>query len=170
MHNKNLPLIKFYYPLLVIASFILLILSSCQSNETNSTSKEFKGVMKLDVRESTADWDPYIRKKAPEGSPNILFILYDDTGLATWSPYGGRVNMPTLDKLAAEGLTYTQWHTVALCSPTRSTILTGRNHNINGMGSITEGANGFPGYSSQIPEQLLLLDTYFRIMVGVHSG
>jgi len=113
----------------------------------------FKGDIKLDVRESTADWNPYIRKKAPEGSPNILFILYDDTGLATWSPYGGRVNMPTLDKLAADGLTYTQWHTVALCSPTRSCILTGRNHNLNGMGSITEGANGFPGYSSQIPAQ-----------------
>jgi arylsulfatase len=61
--------------------------------------------------------------------------------------------MPTLDKLAADGLTYTQWHTVALCSPTRSTILTGRNHNLNGMGSITEGANGFPGFSAHIPEQ-----------------
>ncbi len=66
--------------------------------------------------------------------------------------------MPTLDKLAADGLTYTQWHTVALCSPTRSCILTGRNHNLNGMGSITEGANGFPGYSGQIPEQ----DSYYR--------
>jgi arylsulfatase A-like enzyme len=113
----------------------------------------FKGDIKLDVRQSTPDWQPFIRKKAPEGSPNILFILYDDTGLATWSPFGGRVNMPTLDKLAADGLTYTQWHTVALCSPTRSCILTGRNHNLNGMGSITEGANGFPGYSSQIPAQ-----------------
>ena len=115
--------------------------------------EQFKGLITLDVRESTADWNPYIRKKAPEGSPNILFILYDDTGLATWSPYGGRVNMPTMDKLAADGLTFTQWHTVALCSPTRSCILTGRNHNLNGMGSITEGANGFPGYSSQIPAQ-----------------
>ncbi len=121
----------------------------------NATAQEvpFEGDIKLDVRESTPDWQPYIRKKAPEGAPNILFILFDDTGLATWSPYGGRVNMPTIDALAAEGLTYTQWHTVALCSPTRSTILTGRNHNLNGSGSIVEGANGFPGYSSQIPEQ-----------------
>lgn len=117
------------------------------------TPTPFNGIIKLDVRESTPDWQPYIRKKAPEGSPNVLFILYDDTGLATWSTYGGRVNMPTLDALAKDGLTYTQWHTVALCSPTRSCILTGRNHNLNGMGSITEGANGFPGYSSQIPEQ-----------------
>jgi arylsulfatase len=91
----------------------------------------FKGTVKLDVRDSVADWNPYTPKKAPEGSPNFLFILYDDTGLAAWSPYGGRINMPTLDKLASNGLIYTQWHTTALCSPTRSTILTGRNHHVN---------------------------------------
>ena len=118
------------------------LMSGCEQspqkeNQDKASANEFKGVVKLDVRESTPDWNPYIRKKAPEGSPNILFILYDDTGLATWSPYGGRVSMPTLDKLAADGLTYTQWHTVALCSPTRSCLLTGRNHNINGSGAIT---------------------------------
>ena len=78
----------------------------------------FNGVIKLDVRDSKNDWTPYTPKKAPEGAPNFLFILYDDTGLAAWSPYGGRINMPTLDKLAANGLIYTQWHTTALCSPT----------------------------------------------------
>lgn len=116
-------------------------------------AQTFKGDIKLDVRNSKADWGPYTRKKAPEGSPNILFILYDDTGLGAWSPYGGRIQMPTMDKLAAEGLTYTQWHTVALCSPTRSCINTGRNHNLNGMGIITEGANGFPGFNCQLPAQ-----------------
>jgi arylsulfatase A-like enzyme len=121
--------------------------------ETAQAGKIFKGDIKLDVRDSKADWAPYIRKQAPEGSPNILFILYDDTGLGAWSPYGGRINMPTLDKLAADGLTYTQWHTVALCSPTRSCINTGRNHNLNGMGAITEGSNGFPGYCCQLPPQ-----------------
>src|SRR6185369_11806566 len=89
----------------------------------------------------------------PRGAPNVLVILYDDTGLAAWSPYGGAINMPTLDKLAANGLTYTQWHTTALCSPTRSTLITGRNHNLNAMGSITEGANGYPGYNGRIPDQ-----------------
>lgn len=117
----------------------------------------FKGEVKLDVRDSKPDWGPYIRKKAPAGSPNILFILYDDTGLGAWSPYGGRINMPTLDALAADGLTYTQWHTVALCSPTRSCLNTGRNHNLNGMGAITEGANGFPGYSCQLPAQAVTM-------------
>lgn len=87
--------------------------------------KDFKGTIKLDVRDSKADWGPFTPKKAPEGAPNVLFVLYDDTGLAAWSPYGGRIKMPTLDKLAKNGLTYTQWHTCALCSPTRSTLLTG---------------------------------------------
>lgn len=132
---------------------LLSILTAILLNLCTYAQEPFKGVVKLDVRESTPDWKPFIRKKAPEGSPNILFILYDDTGLAAWSPYGGRISMPTMDKLAAEGLTYTQWHTVALCSPTRSTLLTGRNHNLNGMGTITEGANGFPGYSCMLPAQ-----------------
>src|SRR5689334_16876400 len=124
-----------------------------QTTSSDSTQSTFKGVIKLDVRDSKADWAPFIRKKAPEGSPNILIVLYDDTGLGAWSPYGGRISMPTMDKLAAEGITYTQWHTVALCSPTRSCINTGRNHTLNGMGSITEGANGFPGYSAMLPPQ-----------------
>ncbi len=117
------------------------------------TKKPFKGVIKLDVRDSVADWEPYTPTKAPEGAPNILFVLYDDTGLAAWSPFGGRVNMPTLQTLADRGLTYSQWHTTALCSPTRSTMLTGRNHHVNGMACITEGANGFPGAHGRIPDE-----------------
>ena len=116
-------------------------------------TKPFKGVINLDVRKSTPDWEPYILAKAPEGAPNVLFVLYDDTGLAMWSPFGGRVNMPTLQKLADRGLMYSQWHTTALCSPTRSTCLTGRNHHLNGMAAITEGANGFPGAHSRIPDE-----------------
>jgi len=134
-------------------AFLFAPVSRAQQYANPLPPKDYKGVIKLDVRDSKADWAPYIRKKAPEGSPNILFILYDDTGLAAWSPYGGRISMPTMDKLAADGLTYTQWHTVALCSPTRSCINTGRNHNLNGMGSITEASNGFPGYSCQLPPQ-----------------
>jgi arylsulfatase len=59
-------------------------------------NEDSKGVIKRDVRDSTADWSPYELKHAPDGAPNILVVLYDDTGLATWSPFGGRVNMPTL--------------------------------------------------------------------------
>jgi arylsulfatase A-like enzyme len=139
---------------LMLAAMALLTVGCNQQQQKNGQSTpSFKGVVKLDVRDSKADWAPFIRKKAPEGSPNILIILYDDTGLGAWSPYGGRISMPTLDKLAAGGLTYTQFHTAALCSPTRSCFNTGRNHNLNGMGSITEASNGFPGYSCQLPAQ-----------------
>src|SRR5262249_32873623 len=118
---------------------------SAQASAQTPAPPGSNAVIKLDVRDSKADWTPYIPKKAPAGAPNFLFILYDDTGLAAWSPYGGRISMPTLDRLAANGLIYTQWHTTALCSPSRSTMLTGRNHHLNGMASITESANGFPG-------------------------
>jgi arylsulfatase len=117
------------------------------------SNKDFNGVIKLDIRDSTPDWSPYLLKKAPEGAPNILIVLYDDTGLAAWSPYGGRISMPTLDRLAADGLTYTQWHTTALCSPTRSTFLTGRNHHVNRCASITEGSMGFPGAAGRLPAE-----------------
>jgi arylsulfatase A-like enzyme len=114
---------------------------------------KFKGVIKLDVRDSVADWTPFLPAKAPAGSPNILFVLFDDTGLAAWSPFGGLINMPNLQKVADRGLMYSQWHTTALCSPTRSTLLTGRNHHLNGMAAITEGANGFPGANGRVPPQ-----------------
>ena len=114
-------------------------------------SKPFSGKISLDVRDSTPDWSPYVADKAPEGAPNVLIVLYDDTGLAAWSPYGGRIEMPTLDRLARDGLTYSQWHTVALCAPTRSCLLTGRHHHQNACANISECASGFPGYNSHIP-------------------
>ncbi|MCJ7511652.1 MAG: arylsulfatase [Anaerolineales bacterium] len=120
-------------------------------------TKPFKGVIKLDVRDSVADWEPYTLTRAPEGAPNILFVLYDDTGLAAWSPFGGRINMPTMDKLAENGLTYSQWHTTALCSPSRSTLLTGRNHHLNGFASITEASNGFPGQHCRLQDTTMTI-------------
>jgi arylsulfatase A-like enzyme len=142
------------------ALFFLCFLSgiiqtvSAQADPQQITRENFKGKISIDVRDSKEDWEPYLPKKAPKGAPNILFILYDDTGLAAWSPFGGSINMPTLQKLADNGLTYTQWHTTALCSPTRSTLLTGRNHHLNGMAAITEGAAGFPGASGRLPKQV----------------
>jgi sulfatase-like protein len=132
---------------LAVAATATIAPAGAQQPQPVGPYKDFKGTINLDVRDSKADWGPFTPKKAPAGAPNILFVLYDDTGLAAWSPYGGRINMPTLDKLAENGITYTQWHTVALCSPTRSTLLTGRNHTLNGMAAITEGSNGFPGWS-----------------------
>lgn len=116
-------------------------------------NRNFGGTIDLDIRRSTADWPSFLDPKAPSGAPNVLVILYDDTGQAAWSPYGGRIEMPTLDRLARDGLTYTQWHTTSVCSPTRSCFLTGRNHHENGFGTIAESAAGFPGYSGHIPPE-----------------
>ena len=148
--------------LTLIGSLLGAALSlTAMAQETQSVGpyKDFKGKIELDIRDSIADWGPFTPKRAPEGAPNILFVLYDDTGLASWSPYGGRINMPTLQKLADNGLRYTQWHTTALCSPTRSTFLTGRNHHVNGMRGITEGANGFPGASGRMPAECATIGT-----------
>ena len=114
-------------------------------------ARQFNGRIALDIRDSTPDWTPYLADRAPEGAPNVLIVLYDDTGLAAWSPYGGRIRMPTMDRLAADGLTYSQWHTTALCGPTRSCFLTGRNHHQNSFATIAETATGFPGNNTHIP-------------------
>ena len=115
-----------------------------QSDPREVRKKNFHGTINLDIRDSKSDWNAYTPIKAPEGAPNVLFVLFDDTGLASWSPFGGAINMPTLQRLADSGLIYTQWHTTALCSPTRSTLLTGRNHHLTGNAAITETADGFP--------------------------
>jgi arylsulfatase len=125
-------------------------------------AKPFKGKIALDIRKSKPDWPSFLDAKAPKGSPNVLVILYDDTGQAAWSPYGGRISMPTMDRLAKNGLTYTQWHTTSVCSPTRSTMLTGRNHHMNGFGTIAESAAGFPGYSGHIPRDCATMATVLR--------
>ena len=112
---------------------------------------DFNGRIELDIRDSVPDWSPYLAQQAPAGAPNVLIVLYDDTGLAAWSPFGGRIEMPTLDRLAGDGLTYSQWHTTALCGPTRSCFLTGRNHHQNSFATIAETATGFPGNNTHIP-------------------
>ena len=91
--------------------------------------------------------------KAPKGAPNIVLILLDDVGFGTCSTFGGPVPTPALDRVAANGLRFNQFHTTALCSPTRAAMLTGRNHHTVHMGGIPEGANVFPGYDSVIPKE-----------------
>jgi len=114
-------------------------------------AKEFKGTIKLDARDSTPDWEPYLQPVAPAGSPNILYIVLDDVGFSAMEPWGGLIDTPNINKLAANGLTYTNWHTTALCSPTRSSLLTGRNHTTNGMACIAEATTGYPNANGHIP-------------------
>ncbi|MFF1904805.1 arylsulfatase [Kitasatospora sp. NPDC058218] len=116
-------------------------------------AKPFRGVVNLDIRDSVPDWGPYEQPKAPPGSPNVLYIVLDDVGFGAMGCYGGPIETPNIDRIAANGLRYGQWHTTALCSPTRSCLLTGRNHTTNGMACISEAAVGFPGGNGHIPPE-----------------
>ena len=116
-------------------------------------SKPFKGVVNVDIRDSTPDWAPFEPPRAPEGAPNVVYIVLDDVGFSAMSCYGGPIPTPNIDRIANDGLRYTQWHTTALCSPTRSCLLTGRNHTRNSMACITEAAVGFPNASGTIPPE-----------------
>jgi len=110
--------------------------------------------------------------RAREGAPNVLFIVLDDTGFGHIGCFGSPINTPNLDALAADGLRYNNMHTTALCSPSRSCILTGRNHHSNGMSCITEGSEGFPGSNGQIPfengflSEILLQNGYNTYCLG----
>jgi arylsulfatase A-like enzyme len=116
-------------------------------------AREFSGTINVDIRDSVPDWSPFEPASAPEGSPNVVFIVLDDVGFSAMGCYGGPVETPNIDRIAADGVRYTQWHTTALCSPTRSCLLTGRNHTRNSMACITEAAIGFPNASGTIPPE-----------------
>ena len=116
-------------------------------------AKAFNGVVNVDIRDSVPDWTPFEPPKAPDGAPNVVYIVLDDVGFSAMGSYGGPVPTPNIDRVAADGVRYTQWHTTALCSPTRSCLLTGRNHTRNSMACITEAAIGFPNASGSIPPE-----------------
>jgi hypothetical protein len=105
-----------------------------------------------DARDATAPapWEV----KAPKGAPNVVLVLVDDFGFGMSSAFGGPIKMPFADRLAANGLRYNRFHTTALCSPTRTALLTGRNHHSNNMAGITEVATAFPGNTGVRPASI----------------
>ncbi len=113
---------------------------------------EFQGKIGENYKDSTPDWTPALPLAAPEGAPNVIVIVLDDVGYGHLGCYGGPIETPNLDKLAAGGLRYTNFHTTALCSPSRGALLTGRNHHAIGLAAITEAATGFPGNYGSIPK------------------
>jgi arylsulfatase A-like enzyme len=130
----------------------------------------FPGVISRTVDESTPAWPEPLR--ARPGTPNVLFIVQDDTGFGQLGCYGSPIRTPNLDELAKNGLCFNNMHTTALCSPTRSCILTGRNHHSNGMSCITEGSTGYPGGNGYIPfengflSEILLQNGYSTFAAG----
>ncbi|MCU1464008.1 MAG: sulfatase family protein [Acidimicrobiales bacterium] len=112
-------------------------------------SGEFRGTIGRYHWESEPWWPD--EPRAPEGAPNVLLVLLDDVGFAQLGCFGSDIDTPAFDRLAANGLRYANFHTTALCSPTRACVLTGRNHHTCGMGRVIDLATGFPGYDARIP-------------------
>jgi arylsulfatase A-like enzyme len=126
---------------------------SNQPEKGQAVGEPFKGTINIDIRDSVPDWSPFEPPKAPEGAPNVVYIVLDDVGFSAMGCYGGPIPTPNIDRIADSGVRFTQWHTTALCSPTRSCLLTGRNHTRNSMACITEAACGFPNGSGTIPPE-----------------
>ncbi len=130
----------------------------------------FPGRIGRTVEDSKPAWPEPIRAKP--GAPNVLYIVLDDTGFGQLGCYGSPISTPNLDRLAANGLLYTNMYTTALCSPSRSCMITGRNHHSNGMACITEGSEGYPGSNGAIPfengflSEMLLGQGYNTYAVG----
>jgi len=115
----------------------------------------------FDARNATPP--PRFEVKAPATAPNVLIVLIDDMGFGQSSAFGGPIKMPTVERLANNGLRYNHFHTTALCSPTRAALLSGRNHHVNNMGSITETATAFPGQTGQRPNSVAPLAEMLRL-------
>jgi arylsulfatase A-like enzyme len=120
----------------------------------------FGGVTKESATESTQWWPP--RVVPPKGAPNVLLIMTDDEGYGVPSTFGGVVPTPSLDRIAQAGLRYTQFHSTALCSPTRAALITGRNHHSTGTGIIGELSTGFSGYNTIIPKEVTTIGRILR--------
>ncbi len=114
----------------------------------------------LDARDAKAP--PRFEVKAPVGAPNVVIVLIDDIGFGHSSAFGGPIQMPTLERLASSGLKYNRFHTTALCSPTRTALLTGRNHHANNAGAIMEVATAFPGNTGIRPKSIATLAEILR--------
>ncbi|MCA0331718.1 MAG: sulfatase-like hydrolase/transferase [Actinobacteria bacterium] len=112
---------------------------------------EWTGKVALDIRDAEPDWAPFLAPQAPAGAPNVLFVVWDDVGFGTMESFGGPVRTPAMSRIAERGVKYANFHTTALCSPTRASLLTGRNATSNGMATIAEFSSGFPGISTRIP-------------------
>jgi arylsulfatase A-like enzyme len=130
------------------------------------------GRIAVDIRDSQPDWEPFLAPKASDGAPNVLIIAWDDLGYATMDSFGGLVQCPNMARIADRGVKFANFHTTALCSPTRASLLTGRNATSNGMATIAEFASGFPGISTRIPfengfiSEVLALHGYNTYCVG----
>jgi arylsulfatase A-like enzyme len=120
--------------------------TTVEGNQLPPPPQPFRGKIERNAAQSTPYWP--MRVVPPKGAPNVLLIMTDDTGFGVSSTFGGVIPSPTLDRIAANGLRYTNFNSTALCSPTRAAIITGRNHHSMGFGVVAEQSTGYPGYNS----------------------
>jgi len=121
---------------------------------------KFGGTIGLDAEQSKPYWPPNV--VPPQGAPNVLLIMTDDAGYGVSGTFGGVIPTPALDRIASMGLRYTQFHSTALCSPTRAALITGRNHHSTGFGVVAEQATGYPGYDSIIGPENATIGTILQ--------
>ena len=159
-------------PFLLAAGLVLALAASIPvsaAEQVDSLNREVLPILEpkrplyseLDVRDAKAP--PPFDVKAPVGAPNVLIVLVDDLGFAGTSTFGGPVTTPTFDQIASQGLHYNNFHTTAVCSPTRTALKSGRNHHVNNMGSIIETGTAFPGNTGRIPEDVAPLAEILRL-------
>ena len=120
----------------------------------------FGGVIKEKAADSRPWWAPRI--VPPKGAPNVLLIMTDDVGFGAPSTFGGVIPTPALDRIAEEGLRFTNFHSTSLCSPSRAALITGRNHHVAGFGVVGEIATGYPGYDSIIRKECGTIGTILK--------
>jgi arylsulfatase A-like enzyme len=137
--------------LIVAAGVMLNLTHSLRAQNITQQQKPFTGIIGQTSADSEESWTRW--PKAPAGAPNVVWILLDDVGFGASTTFGGQIQTPTFDSLAGNGLRYTNFHTAAICAPTRAALLTGRNHHNVHMGGFghTILASGFPGYDGRIP-------------------
>ena len=150
-----------------VVSLAIVILVACIANTASAQAvpvdrtvlplaePSYPPITELDVRKATPP--PRFEVKAPAGAPNVLVILLDNLGFGATKPFGGVINMPTLDRLANGGLRYNNFHTAPLCSPSRVALLTGRNPHSANMGSVAEVATAFTGQTAERPDSVATL-------------
>ena len=143
---------QFHYGVALLTAAVLTSAVASAQEVLPRPEPPFKGYIGRTAKESIKDFPP--ETQAPKGAPNILLILTDDVGFGASSTFGGPIPTETMDRLAKSGLRYTQFHTTALCSPTRAALLSGRNHHSAATGLIMEGGTGFPGYNSLMPKSV----------------
>ena len=156
----------------IIAACTILVAAGCgQVSKTPSSAMDRRvlpiqeaeppTIHEIDARKAKAP--AQVEVKAPAGAPNVVVVLIDDIGFGQASAFGGPIHMPTLERIAATGLRYNRFHTTSLCSPTRTALLTGRNHHVNNAGAIMELATGFPGNTGIRPNSVAPLAEILRM-------